>query len=480
MLRTTAWQTPIRRAALWAGSTTPTGADSGRKQPQLQLAPTAVEYDPAAVSVYMHWPYCSRICPYCAFNRTLMDKSVDVARMQRAMVTELGAQLAHIGPGRKISSVYFGGGTPSLAPPGLVKDLLHTLRAYQPDLPSGMEVTLEFNPIQCHGSGGLELLQSFAAAGVTRASLGVQTFNPVHLKTLGRDHTPEQALDALQNARAVFPGRVSLDLMFATPTQTIRDWEEDLQLAVAHADAHISLYHLTLEKGTSFFTRHSRGALALPNDDQAGDMLELASRTLSSHQPRPWHRYEVANFAQPSHESQHNLGYWAGNDYLAIGPGAHGRVTLPPLPAAGTNATSTWRRFATVQQRSTPHWLQSVETRGRGTHREEQQTPVDRLQEVLTMALRTRRGITTRAWDAHCSQLSSHLSAPIPTLAALVCDESEKSLQHSTTQFLRAALDNGAIELDLDGLRVVQLHLLDEIMSWLLLRLEQLLSSGRR
>ena len=263
--------------------------------------------------IYVHWPFCKAKCPYCDFNSHVRHGGIDEARFLAAYLTEL-KHFAGRAPGRTVSSIFFGGGTPSLMQPAHGRgdprgDRRHWAVA------DDAEITLEANPTSVEA----ENFAGYAAAGVNRLSLGVQALDDPSLKALGRQHTVDEALAALDLAKQNF-GRVSFDLIYAREGQTLDDWREELTRALAHAADHLSLYQLTIEDGTPFAARHAAGTLRVPDGDKASAMY-LLTQELCEAAGLP--AYEISNHARPGSESRHNLVYWRGHDYAGIGAGAH-------------------------------------------------------------------------------------------------------------------------------------------------------------
>jgi putative oxygen-independent coproporphyrinogen III oxidase len=323
-----------------------------------------------SLAVYIHWPFCRSKCPYCDFN-SHVRAHVDAARWTRALLCDLDHQAA-LAPGRKVGSVFFGGGTPSLMPPETVAALLERARsrwAVMPDL----EVTLEANP----NSAEADRFQAFAAAGVNRLSLGVQALDPAALRLLGRAHDRREAIAAIERARETFP-RFSFDLIYARPDQSVAAWRDELSEALNLAGDHLSLYQLTIEAGTAFATLTRRGELVLPDEETAVAMFEATQDRLSA---AGLPAYEISNHARPGAECRHNLAYWRYQDYAGIGPGGHGRLTR------------NGGKFATRQYRLPEKWLAAVEAVGTGL---EETAAIDRdtaIEEMLMMGLRLVEGV---------------------------------------------------------------------------------------
>ncbi|MDP3960458.1 MAG: radical SAM family heme chaperone HemW [Pseudorhodobacter sp.] len=327
--------------------------------------------EPAALGVYVHWPYCARICPYCDFNVVRDRKQAEQADLAAAIVADLKGQRALTGP-RRLVSVFLGGGTPSLMEPDLVAAILARVRGTW-TLANDCEITLEANP----GSVEAGRFRGYRDAGVNRISMGIQAFDDAALRRLGRVHSVAEARAAFDVARATFD-RVSFDLIYARQDQTLADWRDELQAALAMAADHLSLYQLTVEAGTVFGDRLARGMLrGLPDDDLAADFY-AATQDLCEAAGLP--AYEVSNHARSGAESRHNLIYWRAGDYAGIGPGAHGRLTL------------NGKRWATEAPRTPGVWLDLVEAEGCGESVRDGVAPGDQALEYLMMALRLREG----------------------------------------------------------------------------------------
>jgi putative oxygen-independent coproporphyrinogen III oxidase len=321
--------------------------------------------------VYVHWPFCRAKCPYCDFNSHVHHGGIDEARFLTAYLTEL-AHLASLAPGRKVTSIFFGGGTPSLMRPATVAAILEAIASHW-TVAADAEITLEANPTSVEA----ENFAGYRAAGVNRLSLGVQALDDQSLKALGRQHTAAEALAALNLAKRHF-GRVSFDLIYAREGQTVRAWGQELALALGHAADHLSLYQLTIEEGTPFAARHEAGTLHIPNGGQAR-VLYLLTQELCEAVGLP--AYEISNHAKPGSESRHNLLYWRGHDYAGIGPGAHSRIT-----ACGT-------KRALSALKSPEGWLAEVEAHGHGFASDETLSAEETADEYLLMGLRLSEGI---------------------------------------------------------------------------------------
>lgn len=321
--------------------------------------------------IYIHWPFCLSKCPYCDFNSHVAE-SIDHTRWKNAYLKEL-EYWASLTPGLRVESVFFGGGTPSLMAPDTVAEILASIQSHW-SVANDWEVTLEANPTSVE----IEKFRDFRGAGVSRVSLGVQSLRDDALKFLGRAHDAAQARAAIEIARNTFD-RFSFDLIYARPGQTVLDWKEELGAALGIAGNHLSLYQLTIEKGTPFHLRHDRGEFHIPPQDEAADLYDLTQEmTAAAGLPA----YEVSNHARLGEESRHNLLYWRYGDYAGIGPGAHGRLTR----ADGS-------KIATRGHRAPDVWLKKVEDGENGLHPAEDVSREERLREALMMGLRITEGV---------------------------------------------------------------------------------------
>jgi len=321
--------------------------------------------------LYVHWPFCRAKCPYCDFNSHVTEL-IDQARWAEGLAREVRRVAART-PDRRLTSVFFGGGTPSLMAPETVAAVMEAAHEAWP-VADDLEVTLEANPTSVEAGR----FAGYRDAGVNRVSLGVQALNDADLKRLGRLHSAQEARAAFEVARAAFD-RVSFDLICARQDQTRDAWAAELDAALAMAIDHVALYQLTIEPGTAFGDRHARGGLTgLPDEDLAADLYEMTVDRCADAGLAP---YEVSNFARPGAECRHNLLYWSGGDYAGIGPGAHGRLGI-----AG-------RRLATEQEAVPGRWLAAVEEGKLAHERETELTVADTLIEYVLMGMRKRDGI---------------------------------------------------------------------------------------
>ena len=321
--------------------------------------------------VYIHWPFCLSKCPYCDFNSHVRHSGVDEARFVRAYGAEIAATAARI-PGRTVSTIFFGGGTPSLMQPASVATVLDAIARHWTIAPN-VEITLEANPTSVEA----ERFRAFHGAGVNRVSLGVQALDDAALAALGRTHSAEEALAAVALARHVFE-RYSFDLIYARPGQTAAQWRAELMQAISHAADHISLYQLTIEPDTPFEALHRAGKLRIPDAAAARDLYDV-TQDVCEQAGLP--AYEVSNHARPGAECRHNLIYWRYGEYAGIGPGAHGR-----LDVGG-------QRYATAAERRPDAWLALVEAKGDGLVENEALLRSAQADEFLLMGLRLAEGI---------------------------------------------------------------------------------------
>ncbi len=336
----------------------------------MNAPPTVLPREPA-FGVYVHWPFCAAKCPYCDFNSHVRHQPPDQKRFAAAFAREIET-LAGKAPGRTVTSIFLGGGTPSLMEPATVATILDTVARHWTVAPD-VEVTLEANP----SSVEAERFRGYRAAGVNRLSLGVQALNDVDLKFLGRLHNVEQALAAIEIARATFP-RLSFDLIYARPGQTPELWAMELREALARAADHLSLYQLTIEPGTPFFALHEAGKLKVPDDDLAADLYAMTQDVCDA---AGLPAYEISNHAIPGAESRHNLVYWRYDEYAGIGPGAHGRLKIDGV------------RHAMADERAPEVWLDKVEAWGDGLVVDDLLTTEEEGDEMLLMGLRLAEGI---------------------------------------------------------------------------------------
>ncbi|XP_046895146.1 radical S-adenosyl methionine domain-containing protein 1, mitochondrial isoform X2 [Hypomesus transpacificus] len=388
-------------------------------------------------SLYVHWPYCLRRCSYCNFNKYI-HRSDNNAVMSDCLQRETETVLRLSGVSC-ITSVFFGGGTPSLAHPSTVAAVLETV-ARHAGLSDKAEVTLEVNPTPM----GKSRLEDFLLAGVNRFSIGVQSLQDNDLKVLGRDHNSQHARQTVAEAQRLCPGRVSVDVMFGRPNQSVESWERELEELLSLCDDHVSLYQLTLERGTQLFKQVQLGELSVPTDDVTADMYKSARRILHE---RGYLQYEVSNFARRDAVSLHNMNYWKGHQYIGIGPGAHGRFV--PRAEGGI------LREARTQTLEPDVWIREVQQKGHGTRRRILLNHLALLEEVLVMGLRLNAGINHEHWQ---------LFSPAADFHRIF--ETSKEVQEFRQQGLLILNDRG-LQCTWQGL-----GLLDSMLPTLLLELE--------
>jgi putative oxygen-independent coproporphyrinogen III oxidase len=342
------------------------------------MTPNPSGPDEDGFGLYVHWPFCLSKCPYCDFN-SHVSTSIDHGRWRGALIREMETMAPKVRSGSLVS-IFFGGGTPSLMEPDTIAGILDAARAiWSPD--PTIEITMEANPTSVEAGR----LRGFRDAGVNRVSLGVQALNDDALKFLGRGHDAREAIKAVEAAHACFD-RVSFDLIYARPEQTVADWTKELKAALDLAGEHLSLYQLTIEPGTAFHAIHQRGGFAIPDDDEGGALYEATNEILSD---AGLPAYEISNHAKPGAECRHNLVYWRAEEYLGIGPGAHGRLV-----------SLDGNRRATRTHRAPAIWLDRVERDGHAVTEETQITSDESFIEMLMMGLRLREGVPLARLEA--------------------------------------------------------------------------------
>jgi oxygen-independent coproporphyrinogen-3 oxidase len=324
-----------------------------------------------AFGVYVHWPFCLSKCPYCDFNSHVRREPIDEQRFVRAFHREI-ATTAERARDRTVSSIFFGGGTPSLMQPSTIASILNSI-AQQWRVASDVEITLEANPTSVEATR----FRGYRSAGVNRVSLGVQALDDRALAELGRMHTAREALDAVAVARSIFD-RYSFDLIYARPGQQPNDWANELKTALTEAGEHLSLYQLTIEADTPYAALHKAGKLKTPDDDLARTLYDTTLEICAAH---GLPAYEISNHARPGAECRHNLVYWRGQEYAGIGPGAHGRLDIDG------------ERHATATEKQPETWLTRVEADGHGLITDDELTTEERGDEFLLMGLRLAEGI---------------------------------------------------------------------------------------
>ncbi|MBT5046976.1 MAG: coproporphyrinogen III oxidase [Rhodospirillaceae bacterium] len=361
------------------------------------------------LAIYIHWPFCLSKCPYCDFNSHVAE-SVDHDHWREALLTELAHYAAQTA-GRPVTSIFFGGGTPSLMAPSTAAALIDSVAQHWP-VAGDLEVTLEANPTSVE----MGQFQDLRAAGINRVSIGVQALDNDALVFLGRGHDRREAMDAVGLANKIFP-RTSFDLIYARPGQTLEGWRRELGEALAMAGEHLSLYQLTIERGTPFYSAHRNGDFDIPDDDLGVALYDLTQEMCEA---GGLPAYEISNHARPGAECRHNLTYWTGGDYVGVGPGAHGRLTRNDIT------------LATEQIPGPTNWLAAVNKDGHATRRADPLDHRARIEEVLMMGLRLPRGISRQAFLTRQSMELEDVVEP---------------------RRLRRLLDADYLEIDEDGLR---------------------------
>ena len=331
-----------------------------------------------AFGVYVHWPFCLSKCPYCDFNSHVRQGGIDETRYVAAYAAEIASSAARTGK-RTVSTIFFGGGTPSLMQPATVAAILDAIAKHWTVAPD-VEITLEANPTSVEATR----FRGFRAAGVNRVSLGVQSLDDAVLKQLGRLHSAREALDAVAVARANFE-RYSFDLIYARPAQTCEAWSAELDRALGEAAEHLSLYQLTIEPDTPFAALHAAGKLVIPDDDNARALYDVTQDVTAA---RGLPAYEISNHARGGAECRHNLVYWRYHEYAGVGPGAHGRLVIEG------------KRHATSTEKRPEAWLMRVEANGHGVVVDETLTRTEQADEYLLMGLRLAEGIDPERYAA--------------------------------------------------------------------------------
>jgi putative oxygen-independent coproporphyrinogen III oxidase len=356
-----------------------------------------------AFGVYVHWPFCLSKCPYCDFNSHVRHTAIDEERFARAFAREIETTAARA-PGREVSSIFLGGGTPSLMRPETVGAILDAIGKHW-RVAKDAEVTLEANPTSVEATR----FAGYRTAGVNRVSLGVQALNDASLRELGRLHTAREALDAVKIARRAFE-RYSFDLIYARPDQTPTMWADELKLAIAEAAEHLSLYQLTIEEGTPFFGLHAAGKLKTPDEATARALYDVTQEVCAQH---GLPAYEISNHARQGAECRHNLVYWRGEEYAGIGPGAHGRLDIGGV------------RHAIATEKRPESWLMRVEAMGDGIVTDDPLNSEERADEFLLMGLRLAEGIDPKRYAALSGRaLDPNRIALLREEGAIAVDES--------------------------------------------------------
>ena len=347
------------------------------------------EFPSSQFGIYVHWPFCAAKCPYCDFNSHVAD-TIDHDAWRKAYAREIHAY-GRLTKGRTVTSVFFGGGTPSLMEPATAQVVIDEIAKHW-NISNDCEITLEANPTSVE----TDKFRAFRSAGINRVSMGVQSLIEQDLSFLGRKHDTAQAKAAIETARKVFD-RYSFDLIYARPGQSAAAWEAELREAIRIAGDHLSVYQLTIEKGTPFYMQHERGEFRIPDEELAGDLYEVTQAVLEE---AGMPAYEVSNHAREGQESRHNQTYWRYTDYVGIGPGAHGRLTLDG------------HKQATRGHRVPEIWMKRVEDHAHGSHDFEILTRNDRFTECLMMGLRLREGIPVSRLESEGGKALGQLIDP--------------------------------------------------------------------
>ena len=340
------------------------------------------------LGLYIHWPFCLAKCPYCDFNSHVAS-SVDTDQFGDALCDEMTHMAALLPKPKPLTSVFFGGGTPSLMPPDLVARLIeHAKRLF--GFASSVEITAEANPTSVEADAML----AFRRSGVNRVSMGVQALDDTVLRFLGREHSASQALAALETVKSAFEN-MSVDLIYATPGQSTSHWRSTLDTALGLGLSHLSLYQLTIEEGTVFFTRQRRGEIMTADDDHAAYLYEI-TQDITAMAGLP--AYEVSNHAMLGAECAHNLIYWQGGDWLGIGPGAHGRFTIYD------QKTAAFARISSQTRRSPAGWRDAIAKYGHAIETKTKESAIDWASEMLMMGLRLHQGVNLAAIESLCGR----------------------------------------------------------------------------
>ena len=358
--------------------------------------------------IYIHWPFCAAKCPYCDFNSHVRN-NIDQNQWLKAYLKEIRRVSEKTG-NRVLNSIFFGGGTPSLIEPFVIDNILNEIQKYW-KTNKNLEVTLEANP----NSVDAQNFKAYRTVGINRTSMGIQSLNEKDLKALGRTHSVREALSALEIAKQNFKA-VSFDLIYARQNQKLKQWESELSLALDLGANHMSLYQLTIEQGTAFGDRYNRGLLkGLPSDDISAELYDLTSNLCEE---RGFTAYEVSNYAQKGFKSVHNLIYWRYGDYIGIGPGAHGRLTIDK------------KKYATETFLSPEEWLNKVEHQGSGESYLAELSNEQQAAEMVMMGLRLTEGIDCKRFRALSG--SSFSDEKVAFLKSIKLLEQKKSYLNAT------------------------------------------------
>lgn len=373
---------------------------------------------PEKFGIYVHWPFCAAKCPYCDFNSHVRRDPIDEARFVAGYLKELD-YMHNLAPNRHIASVFFGGGTPSLMSGKAVAaiiDKIAVLWGYEEDA----EISLEANPTSIDS-------QNFAAyrlAGVNRISIGVQAMNDTDLRKLGRMHSVDEARTAIKLAQKHFD-RISFDLIYARPHQTLNQWQDELKRAIELGTDHLSLYQLTIESGTRFADLYKLGKITMPDDDHARILYDATQDICTGY---GLYNYEISNYAKAGEECRHNMLYWRYDEYAAIGAGAHSRLKSSNDPSI---------RYARIDQRQPEKWLEMVEAQGHAFIDVEELTPSAQAIEYLLMCLRLREGVSLARYEYLCGEKLNARNVAKMVAAELLIHDVEAKRIRTTEEGLR-------------------------------------------
>lgn len=318
------------------------------------------------ISIYVHWPFCLSLCPYCDFNSHILQ-DINIEEWTNAYLKEID-HFSYLLRKKNVKTIFFGGGTPSLMPPQIPEKIIEYISNIA-NITKKTEITLEANPT----SSERKTFKSFKNVGINRLSIGVQSFNDEDLSFLGRMHSSKEASEVINAASEIFDN-FSFDLIYARPGQTVEKWQKELEYALSFASPHISLYQLTIEKGTHFYKLHKEKKLNMPSSEISGDLFDMTNNLL---QEQGYNRYEISNYAKKGFESRHNLTYWRYDDYLGIGPGAYSRFNNSEI----------------VTYHNPNKWIDSLNNKGTAIQRQTKLPLNVRINEMVMMCMRIKEGL---------------------------------------------------------------------------------------
>lgn len=360
------------------------------------------------LSLYIHWPFCKSKCPYCDFNSHIY-KNIEYDLWESCYLSEID-NFAHIIKNRNLKSIFFGGGTPSLMNPKTVEKIVEKILFLSKKNHKDIEITLEANPTSVENSKFVD----FKIAGINRVSIGIQSFDEKELKFLGRNHSPEEAINAIEVASKNFE-RFSFDLIYALPNQSLKSWKKTLNEAMQIAKTHISLYQLTIENGTKFYSMHKSGEFELPNQELASELYYVTGEILEKNN---FNHYEISNYAAKGQESRHNLSYWNYDEYIGIGPGAHGRisenslerhVTRNPIIDMAAMDGRTDELYATTMIYAPEGWLKAVKENASGIREKVLLSKSEIFTEIFMMGMRLKCGINDEKLNRYVNKSFSDI-----------------------------------------------------------------------